>query len=104
MKMVFGEFTCSWKSLQIGLYFLLALSVGALSGYFFQQNVMEWATPAIPYRTGDEECLWLKPYPFYDKHDSWHIVSAHAFFFIFMVLLSIDDGIESVNQEYLSVF
>ncbi|XP_035706183.1 uncharacterized protein LOC110847732 isoform X2 [Folsomia candida] len=102
MKIVFGEFTCKWKSVQVFVYLTVALSVGVVTGFLFLQN--EWSEPSTQHKDNDEACMWVLPYPFYDKHDIFHMLSAHVLFFTFMVLLSIDDGIEGVNQEYLLVF
>ncbi len=85
VQLVFGEFSCSWKSLQVFLYLIMAIGVGVVTAYFFLENMWEWSDPTSHYRSNDEDCLFLQPYPFYDKHDAFHIVSAHALFLIFMV-------------------
>lgn len=85
--------------MQVLLYLIVALGVGAAAGYFFYENLEEWSDPSSHYRTGDEDCSWLKPYPYHDKHDSYHILSAYAFFFLFMV----SETHGKLYLEYLSL-
>lgn len=82
-QIVFGEFTCKWKSVQVFVYLTVALSVGVVTGFLFLQN--EWSEPSTQHKDNDEACMWVLPYPFYDKHDIFHMLSAHVLFFTFMV-------------------
>jgi dsRNA-gated channel SID-1-like protein len=86
--MVFGEFKCKWNYMQVFLYFILASGFIVASGYYFLKNLPVWTPRGLSIiENDDDKCSWLEPSPFYDEHDAWHMLSAHALFFIFMVRL-----------------
>lgn len=57
-------------------------------------------TPAES-RTYNMPCALLK---FYDYHDIWHLLSAAAMFFSFMLLLTLDDDIMHKPHSKIPVF
>uniref|UniRef100_A0A493T227 SID1 transmembrane family member 1 n=1 Tax=Anas platyrhynchos platyrhynchos TaxID=8840 RepID=A0A493T227_ANAPP len=57
-------------------------------------------TPAES-REKNRPCILLG---FFDDHDVWHFLSAAALFFSFLVLLTLDDDLDTVRRDKIPVF
>uniref|UniRef100_A0A8C9FBU5 SID1 transmembrane family member 1 n=1 Tax=Pavo cristatus TaxID=9049 RepID=A0A8C9FBU5_PAVCR len=57
-------------------------------------------TPAES-REKNRSCILLG---FFDDHDVWHFLSAAALFFSFLVLLTLDDDLDTVRRDKIPVF
>ena len=58
-------------------------------------------TPAES-RNLNDECL--VPLLSYDNHDVWHVLGAVALFFIFLMIMSLDDGLFVVPRNKIKIF
>ena len=58
-------------------------------------------TPAES-RNLNSECLL--PYLSYDNHDVWHALGAVALFFIFLMIMTLDDGLFNVRRDKIKIF
>ncbi|KAK7944403.1 hypothetical protein WMY93_000131 [Mugilogobius chulae] len=87
------------------LTLLLILFTGVVWGfalYFFKQHLTTWrsVTPAES-REHNKECiLWS----FFDDHDIWHFLSSIAMFGSFLIILTLDDDLDSVDRNKIHVF
>ncbi|XP_061494175.1 SID1 transmembrane family member 1 isoform X1 [Rhineura floridana] len=92
----------SERLLPIPLFCIVATAVvWAAALYFFFQNLSSWEeTPAVS-RDKNRPCILLG---FFDDHDVWHFLSAAALFFSFLVLLTLDDDLDSVRRDKIPVF
>ncbi|XP_077285102.1 SID1 transmembrane family member 1-like isoform X2 [Arctopsyche grandis] len=72
---------------------------GAL--FFFFSPSTSWALTPAESRTFNTPCKLLN---FYDYHDIWHMLSAAAMFFSFMLLLTLDDDIMHKPHSKIPVF
>ncbi|XP_075927449.1 SID1 transmembrane family member 2-like isoform X1 [Petromyzon marinus] len=81
---------------------ILAASVAwGFAMYFFFQGLTSWEETAAQSRERNKECVLLK---FYDHHDIWHFISSIAMFLSFMVLLTLDDDLDSTRRDRILVF
>ncbi|XP_061407067.1 SID1 transmembrane family member 2-like isoform X2 [Lethenteron reissneri] len=81
---------------------ILAASVAwGFAMYFFFQGLTSWEETAAQSRERNKECVLLK---FYDHHDIWHFLSSIAMFLSFMVLLTLDDDLDSTRRDRILVF
>ncbi|XP_044759074.1 SID1 transmembrane family member 1-like isoform X2 [Coccinella septempunctata] len=97
MKLIHGERLC----IEAIVYGILSLAVWTLSAlYFFDKSTLWMVTPAES-RNWNQECVLLE---FFDKHDIWHLLSAPALYFTFMLLLCLDDDLVQTPQESIPVF
>ncbi|XP_069491966.1 SID1 transmembrane family member 1 isoform X2 [Ambystoma mexicanum] len=86
----------------IPLFCILATAfVWASALYFFFQNLSSWEKTPAESREKNRECILMN---FFDDHDIWHFLSAAAMFFSFLVLLTLDDDLDSVRREKIPVF
>lgn len=100
VKFVHGEFALNFRSLQPLLYLGLSVGVAVVSMHYFEIDLTEWRKSAAYSREGNDECiLWN----FYDEHDIWHMYSSVAIFFLYMTLLTMDDGVQNVRQDQLKL-
>uniref|UniRef100_A0A8C5QHW1 SID1 transmembrane family member 1 n=1 Tax=Leptobrachium leishanense TaxID=445787 RepID=A0A8C5QHW1_9ANUR len=69
--------------------------------YFFFQTLSSWEETPAQSREKNRDCILLK---FFDDHDIWHFLSATAMFFSFLVLLTLDDDLDTVRRDRIPVF
>ncbi|KAM7180803.1 SID1 transmembrane family member 1 isoform 2-T2 [Macrochelys suwanniensis] len=92
----------SEKLLPIPLFCIVATAVvWAAALYFFFQNLSSWEETPAESREKNRPCVLLG---FFDDHDVWHFLSAAALFFSFLVLLTLDDDLDSVRRDKIPVF
>ncbi|KAM9173514.1 SID1 transmembrane family member 1 isoform 1-T1 [Pangshura tecta] len=92
----------SEKLLPIPLFCIVATAVvWAAALYFFFQNLSSWEETPAESREKNRPCILLD---FFDDHDVWHFLSAAALFFSFLVLLTLDDDLDSVRRDKIPVF
>ncbi|KAK3082788.1 hypothetical protein FSP39_005310 [Pinctada imbricata] len=87
--------------LSIHIYYMGRWKIGQIGTSFLGNNSeLGIETPAVS-REGNRNCIVLN---FYDAHDVWHMLSAIALFFSFLILLTIDDDLFSTKREKILVF
>lgn len=92
------EFSLKCRSMQPLVYFVLTICVSCVAFLYFQIDLTEWRKSAAFSREGNNKCtLWN----FYDEHDIWHMCSAVAILFLYMTLLTMDDGVQDIDQDEL---
>ncbi|KAL8202626.1 UNVERIFIED_CONTAM: SID1 transmembrane member 1 [Gekko kuhli] len=92
----------SERLLPIPLFCIVATAVvWAAALYFFFQNLSSWEETPAESREKNRPCILLG---FFDDHDVWHFLSAAALFFSFLVLLTLDDDLDSVRRDRIPVF
>ncbi|XP_078242864.1 SID1 transmembrane family member 1 isoform X4 [Pogona vitticeps] len=92
----------SERLLPIPLFCIVATAVvWAAALYFFFQNLSSWEETPAESREKNRPCILLG---FFDDHDVWHFLSAAALFFSFLVLLTLDDDLDSVRRDKIPVF
>ncbi|XP_063999023.1 SID1 transmembrane family member 1 isoform X3 [Pogoniulus pusillus] len=92
----------SEKLLPIPLFCIVATAVvWAAALYFFFQNLSSWEETPAESREKNRPCILLG---FFDDHDVWHFLSAAALFFSFLVLLTLDDDLDTVRRDKIPVF
>nr|XP_060619355.1 SID1 transmembrane family member 1 isoform X1 [Anolis sagrei ordinatus] len=92
----------SERLLPLPLFCIVATAVvWAAALYFFFQNLSSWEETPAESREKNRPCLLLG---FFDDHDVWHFLSAAALFFSFLVLLTLDDDLDSVRRDKIPVF
>ncbi|NXA57074.1 SIDT1 protein, partial [Nothocercus julius] len=92
----------SEKLLPIPLFCIVATAVmWAAALYFFFQNLSSWEETPAESREKNRPCILLG---FFDDHDVWHFLSATALFFSFLVLLTLDDDLDTVRRDKIPVF
>lgn len=97
---VHREFTLSCRSIQTLVYLVLCIGVSCVSWFYFKIDLTEWRKSAAYSREGNGKCmLWN----FYDEHDVWHMLSAVAILFLYMTLLTMDDGVQGILQSELKL-
>lgn len=98
--LVHREFTLKCRSIQPLVYLVLFFLVSGVSILYFRIDLTEWRKSAAYSREGNDKCtLW----DFYDEHDVWHWYSAVAIFFLYMTLLTMDDGVEDILHSELKL-
>ena len=68
---------------------------------FFYTEVKSYEVQPAISRSLNQECIVLRTY---DAHDIWHLLSAFALFFSFLLLLTIDDGVRTKPRTELAAF
>lgn len=97
---VHREFKLNFRSMQPLVYLVLTIGVSFVALIYFKIDLTEWRKSAAYSREGNGKCtLWN----FYDEHDIWHMYSAVAIFFLYMTLLTMDDGVQGVRQSNLKL-
>nr|XP_056704013.1 SID1 transmembrane family member 1 [Euleptes europaea] len=92
----------SERLLPIPLFCIVATAVvWAAALYFFFQNLSSWEETPAESREKNRPCILLG---FFDDHDVWHFLSGAALFFSFLVLLTLDDDLDSVRRDRIPVF
>lgn len=69
--------------------------------YFFFQGLSTWEKTPAESREHNRDCILLS---FFDDHDIWHFLSSIAMFGSFLVLLTMDDDLDSVQRDKILVF
>uniref|UniRef100_A0A8C5TLT1 SID1 transmembrane family member 1 n=1 Tax=Malurus cyaneus samueli TaxID=2593467 RepID=A0A8C5TLT1_9PASS len=92
----------SEKLLPIPMFCIVATAVvWAAALYFFFQTLSSWEETPAESREKNRPCILLG---FFDDHDVWHFLSAAALFFSFLVLLTLDDDLDTVRRDKIPVF
>ncbi|XP_051465018.1 SID1 transmembrane family member 1 isoform X3 [Apus apus] len=92
----------SEKLLPIPLFCIMATAVvWAAALYFFFQTLSSWEETPAESREKNRPCILMG---FFDDHDVWHFLSAAALFFSFLVLLTLDDDLDTVRRDKIPVF
>ncbi|XP_045477539.1 SID1 transmembrane family member 1-like isoform X2 [Harmonia axyridis] len=97
MKLLHREKLC----IEAIVYGLLSLAMWAISAVYFFDKATIWMVTPAESRNLNQDCVFLD---FYDKHDVWHLMSAPALYFTFMLLLCLDDDLVKTPQENIPVF
>lgn len=69
--------------------------------YFFFQGLSTWQKTPAESREHNRDCILLS---FFDDHDIWHFLSSIAMFGSFLVLLTMDDDLDTVQRDKIFVF
>ncbi|XP_077423045.1 SID1 transmembrane family member 2 isoform X2 [Vanacampus margaritifer] len=69
--------------------------------YFFFQGLSTWQKTPAESREHNRDCILLS---FFDDHDIWHFLSSIAMFGSFLVLLTMDDDLNTVQRDKIYVF
>ncbi|KAM9318225.1 SID1 transmembrane family member 2 isoform 2-T2 [Pholidichthys leucotaenia] len=69
--------------------------------YFFFQGLSTWQKTPAESREHNRYCVLLS---FFDDHDIWHFLSSIAMFGSFLVLLTMDDDLDTVQRDKIYVF
>ncbi|KAM4651281.1 SID1 transmembrane family member 2 isoform 2-T2 [Discoglossus pictus] len=69
--------------------------------FFFFQGLSTWQKTPAESREHNRDCILLG---FFDDHDIWHFLSSIAMFGSFLVLLFLDDDLDSVQRDKIYVF
>ncbi|ROL54689.1 SID1 transmembrane family member 2 [Anabarilius grahami] len=85
--------------------YLLAIAICNLLLYFAFYIIMKglstWQKTPAESREHNRECILLS---FFDDHDIWHFLSSIAMFGSFLVLLTMDDDLDTVQRDKIYVF
>nr|XP_020441749.1 SID1 transmembrane family member 2 [Monopterus albus] len=80
---------------------LFTAVVGGFALYFFFQGLSTWEKTPAESREHNRDCILLS---FFDDHDIWHFLSSIAMFGSFLVLLTMDDDLDTVQRDKIYVF
>ncbi|XP_048836964.1 SID1 transmembrane family member 2 isoform X3 [Brienomyrus brachyistius] len=69
--------------------------------FFFFQGLSTWQKTPAESREHNRNCILLS---FFDDHDIWHFLSSIAMFGSFLVLLTLDDDLDTVQRDKIYVF
>ncbi|XP_059187059.1 SID1 transmembrane family member 2 isoform X2 [Centropristis striata] len=69
--------------------------------YFFFQGLSTWQKTPAESREHNRDCILLS---FFDDHDIWHFLSSIAMFGSFLVLLTMDDDLDTVQRDKIFAF
>ncbi|XP_034724002.1 SID1 transmembrane family member 2 isoform X4 [Etheostoma cragini] len=69
--------------------------------YFFFQGLSTWQKTPAESREHNRDCILLS---FFDDHDIWHFLSSIAMFGSFLVLLTMDDDLDTVQRDKILAF
>ncbi|XP_067364097.1 SID1 transmembrane family member 2 isoform X2 [Channa argus] len=69
--------------------------------YFFFQGLSTWQKTPAESREHNRDCILLS---FFDDHDIWHFLSSIAMFGSFLVLLTMDDDLDTTQRDKIYVF
>ncbi|GJQ85947.1 hypothetical protein Trydic_g21795 [Trypoxylus dichotomus] len=83
------------------VFLVLSLTCAVTSMYCFLHKSIAWSQTPAQSRTYNQDCILLN---FYDFHDVWHFLSAVGMFFMFMVLLTLDDDLSHKPRSEIVVF
>lgn len=97
MKLLHKERLC----IEAVVYGVLSLVFWMASAVFFFDTATMWMVSPAASRTWNKGCVLMN---FFDNHDIWHLLSAPALYFTFMLLLCLDDDLVQTSQENINVF
>lgn len=97
MKLRSGE-RIKWLAL---VCILFTAVVWGFALYFFFQGLSTWQKTPAESREHNRDCILLS---FFDDHDIWHFLSSIAMFGSFLVLLTMDDDLDTVQRDKIFVF
>lgn len=97
MKLRSGE-RIKWLAL---ICILFTAVVWGFALYFFFQGLSTWQKTPAESREHNRDCILLS---FFDDHDIWHFLSSIAMFGSFLVLLTMDDDLDTVQRDKIYVF
>lgn len=97
MKLRSGE-RIKWLAL---VCILFTAVVWGFALYFFFQGLSTWQKTPAESREHNRDCILLS---FFDDHDIWHFLSSIAMFGSFLVLLTMDDDLDTVQRDKIYVF
>uniref|UniRef100_A0AAQ4P9B3 SID1 transmembrane family, member 2 n=1 Tax=Gasterosteus aculeatus aculeatus TaxID=481459 RepID=A0AAQ4P9B3_GASAC len=80
---------------------LFTAVVWGLALYFFFQGLSTWQKTPAESREHNRDCILLQ---FFDDHDIWHFLSSIAMFGSFLVLLTMDDDLDTVQRDKIFAF
>ncbi|XP_070825960.1 SID1 transmembrane family member 2 isoform X2 [Chaetodon trifascialis] len=83
------------------VYILFTAVVWGFALYFFFQGLSTWQKTPAESREHNRDCILLS---FFDDHDIWHFLSSIAMFGSFLVLLTMDDDLDTVQRDKIFVF
>uniref|UniRef100_A0A3Q1JIW3 SID1 transmembrane family, member 2 n=1 Tax=Anabas testudineus TaxID=64144 RepID=A0A3Q1JIW3_ANATE len=83
------------------VYILFTAVVWGFALYFFFQGLSTWQKTPAESREHNRDCILLS---FFDDHDIWHFLSSIAMFGSFLVLLTMDDDLDTVQRDKIYVF
>ena len=69
--------------------------------YFFSNPPNNFDGTAAQSRNYNKEC---NIFSFYDYHDIWHFLSAGGMFFCFLLLLTLDEGLQDTETQSILIF
>ncbi|XP_066522863.1 SID1 transmembrane family member 2 isoform X4 [Hoplias malabaricus] len=69
--------------------------------FFFFQGLSTWQKTPAESREHNRDCILLS---FFDDHDIWHFLSSIAMFGSFLVLLTMDDDLDTIRRDKIYVF
>ncbi|XP_075240735.1 SID1 transmembrane family member 2-like isoform X2 [Convolutriloba macropyga] len=69
--------------------------------YFYSESNTNWQLSPAKSRELNKGCVLLD---FYDNHDIWHFLSAISLFVSFLIVLILDDDLDSVERCNIKVF
>ncbi len=91
------------EKLTISVYIwaiLTAISV-VIALYYYTRGITDSTLTPAESRNGNRECIL---FDMYDSHDVWHMFSAMGLFFVYMLLLNLDDGVFFTPRSEIKVF
>ncbi|XP_053095751.1 SID1 transmembrane family member 2 isoform X2 [Pangasianodon hypophthalmus] len=80
---------------------LFTAVVWSFALFFFFQGLSTWQKTPAESREHNRDCILLS---FFDDHDIWHFLSSIAMFGSFLVLLTMDDDLDTVQRDKIYVF
>ncbi|KAM6932356.1 SID1 transmembrane family member 2 isoform 2-T2 [Lycodopsis pacificus] len=80
---------------------LFTAVVWGLALYFFFQGLSTWQKTPAESREHNRDCILLS---FFDDHDIWHFLSSIAMFGSFLVLMTMDDDLDTVQRDKIFAF
>lgn len=69
--------------------------------FFFFQGLSTWQKTPAESREHNRDCILLS---FFDDHDVWHFLSSTALFGSFLILLTLDNDLDTVQRDKIFVF
>ncbi|KAF7699706.1 SID1 transmembrane family member 2 isoform X1 [Silurus meridionalis] len=83
------------------VFILFTAVVWGFALFFFFQGLSTWQKTPAESREHNRDCILLS---FFDDHDIWHFLSSIAMFGSFLVLLTLDDDLDTVQRDKIYVF
>ncbi|XP_068441235.1 SID1 transmembrane family member 2 isoform X2 [Clinocottus analis] len=80
---------------------LFTAVVWGLALYFFFQGLSTWQKTPAESREHNRDCILLS---FFDDHDIWHFLSSIAMFGSFLVLMTMDDDLDTTQRDKIFAF